>query len=599
MEPPINLCSTRIPQPKTRMNIPLAQYKALLFQYLKPQGRKVALLSVLLVSSTGLQIVNPQILRHFIDAARGDAAAASLTAAALLFIGISLVQQGLSVWARYASEQVAWAATNTLREALAMHCLRLDMSFHNAHTPGELIERIDGDVASLANFFSQFVIRILGNLLLLAGILIALYLEDWRVGAAVTGYAVLAVTAFILIRNIAVPYWKEARQAGAELFGFLEEHLSGTEDIRASGAVAYTMNRLYRFAGQRLRKERKAGLMGILMRVLNVGFRVLGLVVALTAGYLLFREGTLTIGAVFLIVYYTNLLFWPLEQLTRQMEDLQKASAAIVRIDELYNTQTRIQEGGKKALAPGALPVVFRNVSFGYNVDDLVLEDVSFALAPGKVLGLLGRTGSGKTTVTRLLFRLYDPGAGAIRLGGRDIRETDLSGLRQSVGMVTQNVQLFRASVRDNLTFFSRRIPDERILQVIEQMGLDAWVRALPEGLDTQLESGGKGLSAGEAQLLTFARVFLKDPGLVILDEASSRLDKATEHRIEQAVDRLMAGRTGIVIAHRLETVHRADEIMILEDGRIREYGVRTELASDPESRFYGLLQTGLQEVLT
>ncbi|HUS15700.1 MAG TPA: ABC transporter ATP-binding protein, partial [Chloroflexia bacterium] len=224
--------------------------------------------------------------------------------------------------------------------------------------------------------------------------------------------------------------------------------------------------------------------------------------------------------------------------------------------------------------------------------------NLSFALPAGAVRGVLGRTGSGKTTLTRLLFRLYDPHAGTLRLGGVDLRDTCLTDLRARVGIVTQEIHLFHASVRDNLTFFDRGIADARILAVLQDLGLGGWYEALPHGLDTKLAPGGSGLSAGQAQLVAFARVFLKDPGLVILDEASSRLDPATEAQVEHAVDRLLAGRTGIVIAHRLGTVERADCILILDEGRIVEYGPRGALAADPRSRFSRLLQTGLEEVL-
>jgi ABC-type multidrug transport system fused ATPase/permease subunit len=214
------------------------------------------------------------------------------------------------------------------------------------------------------------------------------------------------------------------------------------------------------------------------------------------------------------------------------------------------------------------------------------------------VLGLLGRTGSGKTTLTRLLFRLYDLSSGAIHLGGVDLRVARLHELRERVGIVTQDVQLFQASIRDNLTLFDRSIADERIMAMLEQLELAGWVSSLKHGLDTELGPGGGGLSAGEAQLLAFARVFLQDPGLVILDEASSRLDPATERLIERAVDRLLAGRTGIIIAHRLATVQRADEIMILEHGQIIEHGPRELLANVPDSRFATLLRAGMKELL-
>src|SRR5206468_10100055 len=222
----------------------------------------------------------------------------------------------------------------------------------------------------------------------------------------------------------------------------------------------------------------------------------------------------------------------------------------------------------------------------------------SLRIAPGGVLGVLGRTGSGKTTLARLLLRFYDPTAGAVRLGGVDARDARLAEVRARATLVSQDVQLFHASVRDNLTLFDHSISDERIRDVLERIGLGPWLRSLPDdcGLDTELRSGA--LSAGEAQLVAFARVFLRDPGLVVLDEASSRLDPATERHIENAIDELLDRRTAIVIAHRLATVERCDEIAILENGRVVEHGPRHALAVDPSSRFHELLRIGLEEVL-
>jgi len=235
------------------------------------------------------------------------------------------------------------------------------------------------------------------------------------------------------------------------------------------------------------------------------------------------------------------------------------------------------------------------HVTFGYVGAQPVLRDVSFTLGPGETIGILGRTGSGKTTITRLLCRLYDPQQGAVRLGGVDLREAQLESIRSHVGVVTQDIQLFHASVRDNLTLFDSRITDAAIKRVLDELELGHWYRALPLGLETVLDHGG-GLSAGEAQLLAFARVFLVDPGLVILDEASSRLDPATERRLDHAVARVMQGRTGIIIAHRLSTVQRVDTIMVLEQGQVAEYGARAALAADSMSRFAGLLRTGMEE---
>jgi ABC-type multidrug transport system fused ATPase/permease subunit len=617
------------------VKIPLKQYWNLLVDYLRPQWRMAALLAALLFTGIGLQLVNPQIMRRFIDAAKAGTEVSTLWRLAVLFIGVALSQQVTTVIATYVSENVGWTATNALRADVAEHCLYLDMSFHNARTPGEMIERIDGDITALSNFFSQFVIQVFGNALLLVGVLVLLYREDWRVGAALNVFAAIALVALWRTRDMAAPHWKAEREASAEMFGFLEERLAGTEDIRSSGAKPYVMRRFYGLMRGLMQKTLKAVLMfNIMINAIEVLFAVSN-AVAFTVSAYLFSLGTLTIGTTYIIFYYSNMLMMPINRITRQMQNLQQAGAGILRIRELLDTKPDILETEHPgALARGALAVEFDDVAFGYDDaeakapegdkagepdapekaqtpspegtpeedKELVLQGISFRLQPGRILGLLGRTGSGKTTMTRLIFRLYDPDQGAIRLGHNgaavDLREVGLVDLRQRVGMVTQNIELFHASVRDNLTFFDEAIPDERILQVIHDLGLGEWYDALPEGLDTELESGGGGLSAGEQQLLAFTRIFLRDPGLVILDEASSRLDPATEHLIERAVDKLVAGRTAIVIAHRLGTVERADEIMILEKGEIREYGERTKLAGDPDSRFYSLLQTGMEDVL-
>jgi ATP-binding cassette subfamily B protein len=296
------------------------------------------------------------------------------------------------------------------------------------------------------------------------------------------------------------------------------------------------------------------------------------------------------------LFYYTELLRRPIEAIRAQLQELQTASAAIGRVEELLAIEPALRDGDGAPIPDGALALEFDGVSFRYEADEPVLEDVSFRLEPNRVLGLLGRTGSGKTTVARLVFRLYDPDAGEVRLGGVPVRGAVLDQLRGRVGMVTQDVQIFDASVRDNLTFFDERVPDERLLAVIEDIGLGRWLAGQPRGLDTRIAAGG--LSAGEAQLLAFARLFLSDPGLVILDEASSRLDPATENLIERGVTKLLAGRTAILIAHRLATVQRADEVLILEDGRVLEAGPRAALAADPESRFARLLATDVQAVL-
>jgi len=627
------------------MKIPFKQYLDLLQKYLKPQIKTVGLLGFLLLVNIALLLINPQIIRNFIDVAQGGGSASVLTRSALLFLGIALLQQLVTVLANYYSEIVAWTATNGLRVDLADHCLRLDLSFHNAHPPGEIIERIDGDVNNLANFFSRFVVEFLGNGLLLIGLLVMMWLENPWVGLGLTVFVALSMFIMLRYRNVAVPHWAAERKASAAFYSFLEERLAGTEDIRANGAEAYVLKRFNILIREMLRKSLKSAMVINVLININQFLFALGMAAAFAIGTYLFQDAVITIGTVYLVYTYTSMLNRPMDNIAHQVEELQRAGAGMVRIQELFNIKSRIngdhkpgptkdgvgsgqwvtsrgQESAETLQMP--LGLYFDQVTFGYDDSinqetnpqnmgthpsdgdqkEIVLRNLSFDLESGKTLGLLGRTGSGKTTLTRLIFRFYDPDTGRVSISRNgnqqleDIRDLPLEDLRNQVGMVTQNIQLFNASVRDNLTFFDHQVSDEAIAGVINALELGEWYQSLPEGLETVLDSAGGGLSAGEAQLLAFTRIFLANPGLVVLDEASSRLDPATESLIERAVARLIEGRTAVIIAHHLETVKRADKIMILEAGEIQEIGDRESLLKDPESRFSQLIKTGLEEVL-
>jgi ATP-binding cassette subfamily B protein/ATP-binding cassette subfamily C protein len=580
------------------MNIHLGEYWHLLNNYLKPQGIRVLLLAILLLITIGLTLLNPQIVRFFIDTVEAGGPLETLLTAALLFIMIAFVNQGLSILTTYISEDIAWTATNALRLDLTKHCLKLDQSFHKSHTSGELLERIDGDVNALSNFFSQFVVHILGSLVLLMGVLVFLFFEDWRAGLGLSIFALIALVTLIQIRTLAIPYWAKIREQSASFFGFLGEVFAGTEDVTANDARPYIMQRFYQLLRSWLPIEIKANVMGDAVYTATTGLFLLGHVIAFALGAYLWQLNAISIGTVYLIFHYTELLRQPIELIRNQIDDLQRAEASIARVRDLLAMRSKLRVGTETSLPSGPLSITFREVSFGYHEDKTVLHEINLNLQPGQVLGLLGRTGSGKTTLAHLALRLYDPDCGEIRLGGIQLPDISPDIFRRHVRMVTQEVQLFQASVRDNLTFFNSNIPDDQLIAILDDLGLGSWHQALPAGLDTELKSGGRNLSAGQAQLLAFARVFLADPSFIILDEPSSRLDPATERLIERAIDRLLANRTCIIIAHRLATVQRADQIMILKDGRIFEYGQRTQLARDPSSYFYKLCQTSLDEVL-
>jgi ATP-binding cassette, subfamily B, bacterial len=571
----------------------LNRYRRLLARYLRPQWPRMALLAVILGATICVQVAAPLVASRFIDLATSGAALRDLVLLALLALGLALAGQGMAVAETYVAENVAWAATNALRGDLVAHLLRLDATFHTAHTPGELIERVDGDVSTLARFFSRFVVHVIGNGVLMAGVLGLLYHVDWRVALGLSVFVGLALTAMLRIRAAATPSWAAERQASADFYGFLGEYVGGLEDVRSSGAGAFVLRRCAEVMRSWRAVTIDAQMRSYAMLASSEALFALGTVVALALSAVLFRAGTLTIGTVYLIFRCTEMLREPTERIRKEVQDLQQADASIGRVEALLGRTPRLVDGPGVALPPGALAVELDGVSFGYAEDVAVLRGVSLRLAPGRVLGIVGRTGSGKTTLTRLLARFYDPLAGAVRLGGVDVRSVRLAAVRGRIGLVTQEVHLFDASVRDNVTLFDDGVPDDRIGRVLEAVGMAGWLGDLPRGLDTRLAPGGGGLSAGQAQVLACARVLLRDPDLVILDEPSSRLDPATERLVHRALGRLLDGRTGIIVAHRLATMAYADDILVLEAGRVREHGPRSALAADPTSRFAALVRAG------
>ena len=548
-----------------------------------------------MAAGIGLNLANPQILRFFIDTAQADGLVSDLVFAGFLFLGVGFARQIVQILSSYLGQDVGWRATNKMRNDLALHCLNLDMGFHHIRSPGEMIERVDGDTTALSNFFSQFVLEVMGSAVFLAGVLVLVFLEDWRVGTALTAFSLVAFGVLNLTRNIAVPIYTAERESYAKLYGFIEERLIGIEDIRTNGASQYATNRFHLANNDVFARVKKSEVMSELLQAITGILFALGYALAMGMGIWLYRDGTFTVGAVYLIFHYTSMLREPLFQISRQINELQRATAGLQRIEELHRIETSILDGQDDLSTQHPLSVTFDDVTFAYNPGEPVIKNVSFSLEPGKTLGILGRTGSGKTTTTRLLFRFYDIQTGDIRLGNQSIREIKLDELRQHVGLVTQDVQLFNATVRENLTLFDHKVPDDRIVSTLEDLDLGSWFRNLPDGLDTEIATGSSSLSAGEAQLLAFTRVFLKDPGLVILDEPSSRLDPATERKINHAVERLLENRTGIIIAHRLDTVEKVDDILILEAGEIQEHGRRADLVQDQESQFSILLRAALE----
>lgn len=398
----------------------------ILVRYLAPQRWLVVLLAVLLLTTIGLQLAGPQIIAAFIDGATNGAAVDVLLRLAILFIIIALANQGLTIWAVYVGQQVGWSATNRLREDLARHCLAQDIAFHTARTPGEFIERIDGDLTALSNFFSEFVIRLVGSALLLVGVVVILWIENPLVGGVLMLYTIIAGMVLHRVRRIAIHAGTQERQASANLFGFIEGRLAGSDDLRANGGGAYAVRRLHLTLRDLFRTGMRAWMLRSTIWMSTLTLFMVGYALVFALGAILFERHAITLGMVYLFFQYTQMLQSPLEEISRQMQDFQKAGSSLVRVQELFTIRPTIVDGTSARLPAGALSVDFANVTFAYNEAGAVLHDVSFTLAPGQIVGLLGHTGSGKTTIARLLCRLYEIQTGAIRLGGVDLRDVPL-----------------------------------------------------------------------------------------------------------------------------------------------------------------------------
>jgi len=342
----------------------------------------------------------------------------------------------------------------------------------------------------------------------------------------------------------------------------------------------------------------KAILVSNAMFVATIVLFTIALILSLGLGSYLWLTGVITMGTVYLIYNYTEMIRGPVQQLQGQLEDLQKALGGLKRIKDLLEIKPVVIFNPSGPNIESIESLAFQNVNFSYETDMSVIKDLSFELQKGEKLGLIGRTGSGKTTISRLLLRLYDVNSGSILINGIELNKLTLNNLKNLIGVVTQDVELFKATIRDNLTFFNDEVNDPVILDAFEKLGLTEWLNRFPKGLDTVLHDGNTGLSAGQAQLLAFVRIFLRDPALIILDEATSRLDPATETLISKVVDNLLKDRMAIVIAHRLWTVQKCDRILILENGQKTEFGMRASLIDDNTSRFASLLKVGMEEVL-
>jgi ABC-type multidrug transport system fused ATPase/permease subunit len=562
---------------------------------LRPDARRWAGLGLLLAVGSAFVLAGPLVVRRIVDEAASHASSATITRLAVVFLAVAIGAQVITVAVSWFATVTAWRTTNEIRVRLARHVLGLDHEFHRRHTPGELIQRVDGDVTSVSDFLGRVVPRAVSAALMVGGMVVVLAVVDWRLAIGAAVYLTVSVAVIVRGRHRAVGESSDEMGAYARLYGGIEERLTASEDLRANGAGPHAM---WRFV------EDSAGTMRSSVRREQAFLRMwwavhasvsAGSVIALVASAIMVERGAITVGTAFLLFQYVLLLSRPLEDVVDQLETVQKANGAMVRVIDLLAVQPSIVDvaaAERRTPSSGPLSIRFAGVGFDYGDGDSVLHDIDLEIAAGRSVGIVGRTGSGKTTLSRLVLRLVDATSGRVELGGVDITAIPLDELRRRVALVPQEVELFAGSVRDNVTLFDPGPSDADVEEALRHTGLDSLIGA---GIHRPLGGGGVGLSAGEAQLLALARIWLRNPDIVVLDEATARVDPATEERLEHAVDELVRGRTALIIAHRLSTLRRVDEIVVVDDGRIVEHGDRQVLADHDGSRFHRLLSLALE----
>ena len=560
---------------------------------LLPEAGRWGALAAMVCTGSLLLLAGPLVVRRIVDRAGAGAGVSELRNLAVTFLVIVIVGQVVAVVVTRSATISAWRTTNQLRLDITRHVLGLDHEFHRRHTPGELIQRVDGDVTSVSELLGRVVPKALGAALLVGGMIVVVAVIDWRVGLGMLVYVAAAIALVLLLRRRAVAESSEELGAYARLYGGIEERLNASEDLRANGAGSHAMWRFVEDSADTLSTSvrRESAFLGMWWGV--QGVVVAGTVISLVTSTLLVSRGAMTIGTAFLLFQYVLLIERPLEDVVHELETVQKATGAMRRVSALLAIEPSIVDRGDTSPPAGALDVRFDRVGFDYGDDQPVLDGVTLTIGAGRSVGVVGRTGSGKTTFSRLVLRLVEATEGTIAVGGVPIDRIPLAELRRRVAMVPQEVELFGGTIRENVTLFDPAPGDDEVVAALRAVGLDA---VADGGIGRELGTGGAGLSAGEAQLLAMARVWLRHADLVVLDEATARIDPDTEARLESAVHKLMCGRTTLIIAHRLSTLREVDDIVVFDGGRIVESGERDVLAADSSSRFHRLLTLALED---
>ena len=547
--------------------------------FIRLHRRRLSLAVLAVLAFAASQIAIPLVLRTVIDEAlvKGADHEWLLTLGVLAFFGVvtfnflaNLVQETLVA-------RIAERLLINLRRAMYHHLQRVSLSFMDKTQVGRLMSRLQGDVHALQEFLETSVFAI-GDFVLLVGITIVLLVLDWRLGLLTLSVVPILVVVRLIWLPRARRAFLRARVTSSTLNGALAEGINGVRTVQGMGREAVNLRLFEEKVADNLDAQlRGTWLAQIMVPIVDtLTGTAMGIVVV--AGGIAVLEGQLDLGVMVAFLFYVQRFFDPIRSLTMQYSVMQRAMASGQRIFEVLDVPMEVRDR-PNALEPPSIDgaVEFRNVTFGYVPGLPVLRDVSFRVEPGETVALVGPTGSGKTSAMALVHRFYDVWSGQVLVGGHDVRDLAQASLGRHIAMVLQEPFLFTGTVFENIRYATRASRDQ-VTEAAKAVGAHAFIMRLPQGYETPLEQRGGNLSLGQRQLISFARALVADAKILVLDEATASVDSYTERLIQAALARLLEGRTGLVIAHRLATIRNADRIIVLQDGRVVESGSHAEL---------------------
>jgi ATP-binding cassette subfamily B protein len=552
-----------------------------LISFVRPYKGRFYIIIVLTVVLGVLTAVRPLLILRTLDddVSRGDYN--SMVKMMGIVFALLVIQSAFQYIHTYLSGRIGQFVIRDIRVKLYEHLVNLRLSFFDKTPIGRLVTRTISDVETLADVFSEGLAAMAGDLLQIIFILLFMFIVDWRMALiSLCTFPLMLLATYVFKEKIKVAF-NDVRNAVANLNSFVQEHITGMNIVQIFGSEKREFEKFKEINKEHLH----ANLRSVLYY--SVYFPVAEIIAAMGIGLLVWygargvihqEETGITIGTLTAFIMYIQMFFRPIRMIADRYNTLQMGIVSSSRIINLLDSKEFLMPNGTRQ--PDALKgaVAFDHVWFSYKEGDYVLKDVSFSIQPGQTVALVGATGAGKSSVISLLNRFYDIQRGAIRIDGVDIQEYDIHALRRHIGVVLQDVFLFSDSIRSNITLGNPDITDEMILQAADEVGALKFIERLPGKLDYQVMERGSTLSVGQRQLLSFIRAMVYHPRILILDEATSSVDSETEAMIQEAISRMMQGRTSIVIAHRLSTIQKADRILVMEKGEVRESGNHEEL---------------------